>query len=128
MNWTPICQLEHIIPDTGVCALVAGQQIAVFRQAGTNRLFAVSNYDPACGANVISRGLLAQTGDKLTVASPMLKHHYCLQSGVCLENPDWQLTVYPVRQYQGQIEVGDRPWSSLQPQEEAYDTTCASAA
>ena len=28
--WTAICQLDDIVPNTGVCALVNGEQVAVF--------------------------------------------------------------------------------------------------
>jgi len=105
MSWTRICDLNDIAPDTGVCALVAGQQVAVFRQASTDRLFAVGNYDPVGDANVLSRGLLAQLGDKFTVASPLYKQHYCLSSGVCLENSELSIPVYEVHSRDGVVEV-----------------------
>ena len=105
MNWTRVCELNDIAPDTGVCALVAGEQVAVFRQASTDRLFAVGNYDPVGDANVLSRGLLAQLGDKFTVASPLYKQHYCLSSGVCLENSKLSIPVYEVHSRDGVVEV-----------------------
>lgn len=105
MSWTRVCDLNDIAPDTGVCALVAGQQVAVFRQASTDRLFAVGNYDPVGDANVLSRGLLAQLGDKFTVASPLYKQHYCLSSGVCLENSELSIPVYEVHSRDGVVEV-----------------------
>lgn len=105
MNWTRVCDLNDIAPDTGVCALVAGEQVAVFRQASTDRLFAVGNYDPVGNANVLSRGLLAQLGDKFTVASPLYKQHYCLSSGVCLENSELRIPVYEVHSRDGVVEV-----------------------
>lgn len=106
MNWTRVCDLNDIAPDTGVCALVGGEQVAVFRQASTDRLFAVGNYDPVGNANVLSRGLLAQLGDKFTVASPLYKQHYCLSSGVCLENSELSIPVYDVHSRDGIVEVG----------------------
>ncbi|MEE3209490.1 MAG: nitrite reductase (NAD(P)H) small subunit, partial [Pseudomonadota bacterium] len=30
-DWTTVCSLEDLVPDTGVCALVEGKQVAVFR-------------------------------------------------------------------------------------------------
>ena len=47
-----ICDLEDILPDTGVCALVAGEQVAIFRVE--DQLYAVGNRDPFSGANVLS--------------------------------------------------------------------------
>jgi len=49
--------LDDILPDTGVCALVKEQQVAIFRSRRLNELFAVGNYDPIGEANVLSRGV-----------------------------------------------------------------------
>ncbi|WP_210396803.1 nitrite reductase small subunit NirD [Motiliproteus sediminis] len=104
-QWTAVCELNDIAPDTGVCALVQGQQVAIFRQARTDRLFAIGNFDPVGKANVLSRGLLAQLGEAITVASPLYKQHYCLRSGTCLENGQLRVPVYAVRVTAGQVEV-----------------------
>lgn len=55
--WTDICPVDDILPDTGVCALVQGRHVAVFR-VGTDRFFAIDNVDPKSGASVLSRGLV----------------------------------------------------------------------
>ena len=43
--------LDDILPDTGVCALIDGEQIAMFRVG--DAVFALDNYDPNSGANVL---------------------------------------------------------------------------
>lgn len=108
MSWVQVCNFNDISPDTGICALVNGEQVAVFRQSETDRLFAVGNFDPAGRANVLSRGLLAQLGDKVTVASPLYKHHFCLQTGNCLEDDSLSVPVYEVHHKDGKIEVRAR--------------------
>jgi len=30
-QWNAVCPLDRIVPDTGVCALLNGRQVAVFR-------------------------------------------------------------------------------------------------
>lgn len=105
MNWTAICQLNDIAPNTGVCALVNDQQVAIFRQARSDTLYAIGNYDPAGKANVLSRGLLAQLGTVISVASPLYKQHFCLETGVCQEDASISVPVYPVRLNAGQVEV-----------------------
>lgn len=40
MNQQTICTLDDIIPETGVCALIDGKQIAIFRTK-ENDLFAL---------------------------------------------------------------------------------------
>lgn len=105
MSWQAICNVSDIAPNTGVCALVDGKQVAVFKQATSNKLFAVGNYDPAGKANVLSRGLLAELGGQLTIASPLYKHHFCLTSGICLEDNELSIPVYGVRISDNKVEV-----------------------
>ena len=106
-SWKKVCQLTDIAPNTGVCALVGGQQVAIFRQAKSDAVFAIGNYDPIGKANVLSRGLIAQLGDNITVASPLYKQHYRLTDGQCLEQDDVSVPVYQVRVTDGAIEVSE---------------------
>lgn len=55
-----ICQLDDILPETGICALYHNQQIAVFRTKN-DQLFAIDNFDPFSQANVLSRGLIGSS-------------------------------------------------------------------
>lgn len=95
-NWTPVCRLEDIVPNTGVCALVAGHQIAVFR-LDDDRLFATGNYDPFSRVNVLSRGIVGDLKGELVVASPIYKQHFSLATGVCVEDANVRIPVYPAR-------------------------------
>lgn len=104
-QWTAVCSLDDISPNTGVCALVGSEQVAVFRFGNGDRLYAVGNFDPIGKANVLSRGLLAQLGDAITVASPLYKQHYRLDDGGCLEQEGVSIPVYPVRLNAGLVEV-----------------------
>lgn len=101
-NWKAICRLDDIWPDTGVCALLAGRQVAIFRLAG-DRLYAIDNHDPNSGANVLSRGIVGDLGGEPVVASPIYKHHYQLRTGACLENPDTPLRTYAVQEHDGTV-------------------------
>jgi nitrite reductase (NADH) small subunit len=65
-NWTTVCALEDIVPDTGVCALLNGEQVAVFRVGGQEPdVFAIENYDPNSHAAVLSRGLVGSLGERV---------------------------------------------------------------
>lgn len=105
---TRVCALSDILPGTGVCALVGGQQIAVFHVAG--RVFALGNRDPYTGANVLSRGLTGstQTGGmlRLKVTSPLLKHAFDLESGLSLDDPTVGVPVYPACIEGGEVWIG----------------------
>jgi len=95
-NWVAVCRLEDIVPNTGVCALVRGRQIAVFR-LDDDRVYAVDNHDPFSRANVLSRGIVGDLKGELVVASPVYKQHFSLVSGQCLEDPAVRVAVFPVR-------------------------------
>ena len=106
-NFIEVCALNDINLDTGVCALVNEQQVAIFRPASSQQVFAINNYDPIGKASVLSRGLISDVKGKLTVASPLYKQHFCLESGECLEDDTMQ-----VLSYQTKI-INDRVWVSV---------------
>ena len=106
-NFIDVCALNDINLDTGVCALVNDQQVAIFRPASSEQVFAINNYDPIGKASVLSRGLISDVKGKLTVASPLYKQHFCLDSGECLEDDTMQ-----VPSYQTKI-INDRIWISV---------------
>jgi nitrite reductase (NADH) small subunit len=106
-NWTAVCSLDQIVPNTGVCALLGGEQVAVFHVADAEqRVFAIGNFDPNSGASVLSRGLVGNLGERIVVASPIYKHHFDLQTGECLEAPENSVASFPTRIEDGKVWVG----------------------
>ena len=81
-----ICPYGRLPVERGVAALVDGEQVAVFRTADGD-LYAVSNSDPFSGAMVLSRGIVGSRGDRPTVASPVYKQVFDLETGQCLDDP-----------------------------------------
>src|SRR4051812_45722173 len=94
-QWVAVCAVGDLVPERGVAALVAGEQVAVFAVDGS--VHAVSNRDPFSDTNVISRGLVGTSGDVLKVTSPMYKQSFDLRTGQCLDDPSRCLSVYPAR-------------------------------
>lgn len=105
-NWIDICATNDILVGTGACALVKGNQIAVFR-VSEERFYALDNHDPASGANVLSRGILGDLQDERVVASPIYKQHYSLVSGRCIEDSSLSVKAWPVQIENGRVLVGD---------------------
>lgn len=95
-DWVAVCRLSDIVPNTGVCALVGGRQVAVFR-VDQDAVYALSNRDPFSQANVLARGIVGDVKGELMVASPVYKQHFALASGVCLEDPAVRVPVFPAR-------------------------------
>lgn len=105
--WHFVCELDEVLPDSGVAALVDGLQIAIFRVG--EQAYALDNYDPHSDANVLARGLLGDVQGEPVVASPVYKHHFNLATGRCLEDPSQSVAAYPVRVRDGRIWVRSAP-------------------
>jgi len=92
-----VCSKTDLIENSGICALVNGEQIAIFYvPKHEQQLFAISNWDPIGKANILSRGIVGDLNGAVVVASPLYKQHFDLESGTCLEEADCSVKVYPV--------------------------------
>ncbi|MDO9168998.1 MAG: nitrite reductase small subunit NirD [Methylobacter sp.] len=123
-KWIEVCSIDDLQPDSGVCALLDGEQVAIFyvqeqdggrefiratrmnsRPPLAAKVYAVGNYDPFGKANVLSRGLIGDINGQPVVASPLYKQHFNLQTGVCLEDETVKIPVYPIRIENGSVQV-----------------------
>jgi len=109
-NWTNICKLQDIAPNTGVCAKFEDQQVALFHIQSKNlqehsQIRAISNYDPYSKANVLSRGLITEHDKRYYVASPLLKQQFCLETGNTNQDDDISVPVYRSRVNNGVIQL-----------------------
>lgn len=114
MRWQDVCALDDIPFDAGVAALLdegtpQQRQIALFRIGDTEDVFAVGNFDPFSGANVLGRGILCHIQGEPAVASPVLKQHFSLRDGRCFENPEVCIPVFAVRLCEGRVLVASVP-------------------
>ena len=106
IHWVTVCGLADIQPNTGVCALLNGEQVAIFRIADVDQLYAVSNYDPFSKAYVLSRGILGDRQGILKVASPIYKQNFNLKTGECLDDESVKIATFPVRVVEGEVQLG----------------------
>jgi nitrite reductase (NADH) small subunit len=104
VHWMDVCALDDLEPFWGEAALVSDHQIAIVRLPG-DRVFAVGNLDPIAGAYVMSRGIVGSRGDRPTIASPLHKEVYDLESGERLGADGPGLGSYAVRFTDGRVEV-----------------------
>lgn len=105
MTWQRVCAIDDLVPDRGAAALVHGRQVALFRLADSDQVHAVDHLDPFSRANVMARGLVGTRQGRATVASPMHKQSYDLETGECLDDPALSLRVWPTRVVDGAVEV-----------------------
>ncbi len=108
LQWLDICSLSYLQPNTGVCALISGEQVAIYRvetPSGT-QVYALSNYDPFSKANVLSRGIIGDRAGILKVASPIYKQNFNLATGQCLDDETVIIPSYPVRIDSDRVQIG----------------------
>lgn len=105
---TDVCPVSELEPLWGEAALVDGHQVALFLLPDGS-LYAVSNQDPATGAFVMSRGIVGSRGAHHTIASPLHKEVYNLETGECFTTPDLRLPTFEVGVVDGRVLVGTEP-------------------
>jgi NAD(P)H-dependent nitrite reductase small subunit len=104
-NWLDICSVDDLQPNSGVCALVDGQQVAIFYMPAEQAVFAIGNYDPIGKAYVLSRGMIGDISGVPVVASPLYKQHYDLKTGQCLEDDSVKVNAYNIRISGDRVEI-----------------------
>ncbi|WP_347110400.1 nitrite reductase small subunit NirD [Paenarthrobacter sp. S56] len=104
-TWHRVCPVDELELAWGEAALIDGRQVALFRTAPAE-VFAVAQQDPATFANVMARGIIGSRGSRPTIASPLHKEVYDLETGECFTNPELKLDTYSVRLVDGFVEVG----------------------
>ena len=106
-QWEDVCALEDIVPWTGVCALVAGRQVAVVRT--DDAVYAIGNLDPFSKAYVLSRGIVGDKAGVPKIASPIFKQTFDLRTGQCLDRPEVRVPTHEVRVERGRVLVHREP-------------------
>jgi nitrite reductase (NADH) small subunit len=103
-GWHRVCAIDELEPAWGEAALVGGKQVALFRTT-PDEVLAVSQQDPATLSNVMARGIVGSRGSRPTIASPLHKEVYDLETGECFTNPELRLASYATRLVDGYLEV-----------------------
>jgi nitrite reductase (NADH) small subunit len=103
-GWHRVCALDELEPAWGEAALIGGRQVALFR-TGPGEVFAVAHEDPATGAHVMARGIIGSRGTRPTIASPLHKEVYDLETGECFGTAGLSLETFSTRISDGYVEV-----------------------
>jgi len=104
-QWIDVCGTADLQPDSGVCALVDGKQVAIFYMPKQSAVYAISNYDPFGKVHVLSRGLIGDLNGVPMVASPLYKQHFNLLTGQCIDDETVSVEAYAIRIENDRVEV-----------------------
>lgn len=104
-KWIDICSEDDLQVDSGICALLGKQQIAIFYMPKDQAIYAINNLDPFSHANVLSRGLIGDINDVPMVSSPLHKQHFNLLTGQCFEDENVKVETYAIRIENQRVEI-----------------------
>jgi len=104
-RWIDVCSKDDLQANSGVCALVDNQQVAIFYMPEDEAVYAINNYDPFGKVHVLSRGLIGDIKGEVMVSSPLYKQHFSLVTGQCLDDQSVTVPVYGVRVKGDRVEV-----------------------
>lgn len=104
-KWIDICAVGEIAPNTGVCALVTSEQVAIFRVGDGDEVYALSNYEPFSKAFVLSRGIVGDRNGITKVASPIYKQNFALATGQCLDDEAVNIPTYAARVVEDRVQI-----------------------
>lgn len=104
-QWIDVCSIDDLQANSGVCALVENQQVAIFYMPDDNAVYAINNYDPFSHINALSRGLIGDIKGEPMVASPIYKQHFSLKTGRCLEDENIRVETYAIRINNARVEI-----------------------
>jgi nitrite reductase (NADH) small subunit len=85
--------------DGGACALVEGEQVAIFNFARRGEWYATQNLCPHKQQMILARGMIGSTGETCEpkVACPYHKRTFSLLTGECLNADECAIQTYPIR-------------------------------
>lgn len=105
-KWIDICAVDDLQENSGICALVDNQQVAIFYMPKEKAIYAINNYDPFGEVHVLSRGLLGDIKGEPMICSPLYKQHYSLLTGICFEDESVKNKIYDIRIENKRVEIG----------------------
>ena len=105
-TWISVCKTSDVPENGGVCALVHGEQIAIYNFTRLKKWYATQNLCPHKQQMALSRGMIGTQGDEPKVACPFHKKTFSLESGGCLSGDDFTIKTYPVKVEKGEVFIG----------------------
>jgi nitrite reductase (NADH) small subunit len=105
-SWVLACPTSDIPEDGGACALINGEQIAIYNFTRRGEWFATQNLCPHKQQMALSRGMIGTAGGEPKVACPFHKKTFSLNTGECLSGDPYQIRTYPVKVEKGMVYIG----------------------
>jgi len=107
LQWQNVCHRKDLVPHSGIAVMLGKEPVAIFWLPGHDtELYAIGHTDPFSGSEVLAHGILCESQGVWSVASPLYKQHFRLDTGRCIETPDVGVDVWAVRIEQDWVQIG----------------------
>lgn len=108
ITWHMACYSDDIPENGGACALIEGEQVAIYNFSRRGEWYATQNLCPHRQQMALSRGMIGSTGveNEPKVACPFHKKTFSLKTGLCLSGDEYEIKTYPVKVEDGKVFVG----------------------
>lgn len=103
-QWKDICKIDDILPETGVCALLGDEQVAIFRPYHSDQVFAISNIDLFRVQRAVTRTDCG-TPWRAVGRQPAEKQRFRLSDGLCMEDEQFSVKHYEARVKDGVVQL-----------------------
>lgn len=96
-NWVKVARVEDVPEEGGACVKFEDTQIAIFNFTSKGEWYATQNLCPHKFEMVLSRGMIGDEKGEPKVACPFHKKTFSLNSGDCLNDPEYKIKTYDIK-------------------------------
>jgi nitrite reductase (NADH) large subunit len=102
-RWTQVGTVDDFPLDGGAAIKYGKVQIAVYNFSSRHEWYATQNMCPHKKAFVLSRGIIGDAGGVPKVACPLHKKTFSLDTGLSLQDEDYNIRTFPVKVEDGNV-------------------------
>ncbi|MBX2810446.1 MAG: nitrite reductase large subunit NirB [Myxococcales bacterium] len=95
-TWYQLASVEDVTEDCGTTVSYEGIQLAIYNFAHRGEWFATQAMCPHRKEHILARGLLGDQAGEPKVICPLHKKAFSLEDGRCMNDPQYQVQVFPV--------------------------------
>jgi nitrite reductase (NADH) small subunit len=106
ITWYKAGSIKDVPENGGACAMIQGNQIAIFNFTRSNEWFATDNMCPHKKQMILSKGMIGDVSGEPKVACPFHKKTFSLKDGHCMSGDDYFIKTYPIKVEENVIFIG----------------------
>lgn len=103
-QWKDICKIDDILPETGVCALLGDEQVAIFRPYHSDGVCDQQHRSVLRVQRAVTRADCG-TPRRAVGRQPAEKQRFRLSDGLCMEDEQFSVKHYEARVKDGAVQL-----------------------